>query len=84
MWKEQTCFTPPAVCARSIHLALLRSLGKEGVALSCSRGGSGWILGKMHSQKEGWTLTLSAQGGGGVTVPESIQEEGRCATKGHG
>jgi len=76
MWKEQTSLTPPAVCARSIHLALLRSLGKEGMALSCSRGGSGWILGKIYSQKECWILAQSAQGGGGVTVPESIREKG--------
>ena len=37
------------------------------MALSCTRGGSSWILGKISSPKE--QLTQTAQGGGAVIIP---------------
>jgi len=37
-------------------LCLMSSVGWEGMASSCTRGGSGWILGKISSQKE-WQCT---------------------------
>ena len=43
--------------------------GHEVMASSCTRGGSGWRLGKVYSQKEWSALKQAAQGGGGVTVP---------------
>ena len=54
------------------------------MALSCARGGSGWILGKNYSQKSGEALAQTAQGGGGVTVPGGVQEKGGCGTGGRG
>jgi len=30
----------------------ITAVGREVMALSCTRGGSGWILGKKNSQKE--------------------------------
>jgi len=35
-------------------------------------------------QESGSALDRSAQGGGGVTIPGSVQEMFRCCTKGHG
>jgi len=29
-------------------------------------------------------LEQAAHGGGGVTIPEGVQEKGRCGTEGHG
>jgi len=37
---------------------------------------------KLFSET-GWALEWAAQGGGGVTAPEGIQEAFRCCTKGH-
>ena len=54
------------------------------VALCCARGGSGWILGKMYSQKEWRCSGTAAQGGGGVTVPGGAQEPWGCGTEGCG
>jgi len=44
------------------------------MAWSCTKEGSGWILGKT---------TSLAQGGGGVTVPGDVQEVCRCDTEEH-
>jgi len=44
------------------------------MALSFTREGSGWILGKNSSQNE----QQAAQGDGGVTVPGGVQETWRC------
>lgn len=49
--------------------------GLEDVASSCARGGSGWISERIHSQKE-----LSNQGGGGVSIPGSVQEKSEHGT----
>ena len=46
-------------------------IGQEGMASSCTRGGSGWILGNISSQKRDDALGLVALGGSGVTVIES-------------
>jgi len=54
------------------------------MALSCTRGGSGWILGKPSSQKECGALAQAAQGGGGSSVPGSVKKKFGCCTKGHG
>ena len=50
------------------------------MALSCTRGGSGWVLGKNTLK----ALVQAAQGGGGVTVPAGIQEKCGCGTEGRG
>ena len=47
-------------------------IGGEVIASSCVRGGSGWILGNIHSQSEE-AVAQAAQGGGGVTVPGGVQ-----------
>ena len=39
------------------------------MALSCIRGGSGWILRKFLLRKSGNTLEQAAQRGGGINVP---------------
>ena len=44
---------------------------------------SGWILGKISSQK-GEGLERAAQKGGGVTITGGAQEKGICGTRGHG
>ena len=55
----------------------------KGQALSCRRGGSGWILGKISSLSVE-ALAQAAQGGGGVTIPGGVQEMWRCGTEGRG
>jgi len=45
---------------------------------------SGWILGTISSQKEGWCGGTAAQGGGGVAVPGGVQELWGCGTEGCG
>ena len=40
--------------------------------LSCTRGGSGWILRKILLRKSGQALAQAAQGGGGVTIPGGV------------
>ena len=52
--------------------------------LSCTRGSSGWILGKIILRKSGNASAQAAQGGGGVTISGGVQEEWRCGTKEHG
>ena len=52
------------------------------MALSCARGGSGWLLGTNSSQKEKGIGTAAQ--GGGVTVPGGAQELWRCGTEGRG
>ena len=42
-----------------------------------ARGGAGWILGKISSQKEWLCTGTAAQGGGGVTIPGCAQEPWR-------
>ena len=53
------------------------------MALSCARGGSAWILGKILLRKSGQALKQAAQASGGVTVPGSVQEPCRRGTEGH-
>ena len=52
------------------------------MAFSCSSGSSGWTLGKISSLI-GEALEQAAQGGGGITVPGSVQELSRCGTERH-
>jgi len=54
------------------------------MTLSCARGGSGWILGTISSQKERCGSGTAAQGGGGVTVPGGVPEPCGCGTEGRG
>jgi len=49
------------------------------LASSCTRGGSGWVLGRTSSQQEWWG---TAQGGG--RVPGGAHETFRCCVEGHG
>lgn len=51
----------------------MHHVGQELMASSCSRGHSGWIFGKSSSKKEQGGVEQAAQGGGGVTVPRSVQ-----------
>ena len=60
------------------------AVGQEGMVLSCTTGGSGWILGRISSQKEWCCIGTAAQGGGAVTVPGGVQELWRCGTEGCG
>ena len=53
------------------------AVGLEGTASSCTREGSGWLLGKNASQSV-QALEGAAQGGGWVTVPGGVQETFRC------
>ena len=55
----------------------------EGMASSCARGDSGWMLGNTSS-KSGQVLEWAAQEGGRVTDPCSVQETFRCCTEEHG
>ena len=43
------------------------------MASSCTRRGSGWILGYLL-RKSSEAVAQAAQGGGGVTVPGGVQE----------
>ena len=52
------------------------------MTLSCIRGSSGWILGKISSLSD-QVLAQAAQEGGGVTVPGGVQETWSCDTKEH-
>jgi len=54
------------------------------MALSCSWGGSGWLLGKTYSLKECPGAGTGCSGSGGVTVPGDVPELWRCGTEGHG
>jgi len=53
------------------------------MALSCIRGGSGWMLGEIYSQG-GEAVAQAAQGGGAVTLSRGAQEPRGCGTEGHG
>ena len=54
------------------------------MALSCTRGYSGWILEKFLHRKNGEAVAQAARGGGGVTVPGGVQELWKCSTEGCG
>ena len=43
------------------------------VDLSCTRGGSGWILGEFLLRNEWCCSGTAAQGGGAVTTPGGVQ-----------
>lgn len=62
--------------------SLVRVIEEEVTALSCTRGGSGWILRKFL-QESGEALEQAAQGSGAVTVHGDVQEPSRCGTEGH-
>ena len=57
-------------------------IGREGMASSCARRDSGWILGKFLLQENGQELEGAAQGDGEVTIPGGFQEMCRCGTEG--
>ena len=57
-------------------------MGLDGMASSCARGDSGWMLEKFLLWKK--LLERAAQGGGGVTDPEGVQETFRYCTEGYG
>ena len=57
-------------------------IGREGMASSCTRRDSGWILGKFFLQESGRALEGAAQGDGEVTIPGGFQEMCRCGTEG--
>ena len=55
----------------------------EGMASSCAREGSGWMLGNTTSLK-GWSGTgMAARRGGGVTNPGGVQRAFGCCVEGH-
>jgi len=54
------------------------------VALSCTTGGSGWILEKFLPRKSNEALAKAAQRGGRVTVSRGIQETCRSGIWGLG
>lgn len=58
--------------------------GQKIMASSCTRGGSGWMLGKISFPKSGEVLEWAVQGSGEVTIPGGVQEMFRGCTKGHG
>jgi len=53
----------------------------RGNGLKLCQGGSGWMFGKISSQKHGEILEQTSQGGGRVTIPGGFQEKGRCHTE---
>ena len=59
-------------------------IGLEGMASSCTRGDSGWILGNTVSHESGQVLEWAAQGGGGDTDPGGVQGTFGCCVEGHG
>ena len=52
------------------HFSQVTAIGQEGMALSYARGGSGWVLGNISSQKKWWNT--------GTNCPES-QLPWRCS-----
>lgn len=55
-------------------------IDQEIIALSCARGGSFWIIGKIYSQKKWRGIGLSCPGRCGVSVPGGFEEKGRWHT----
>ena len=51
------------------------------MASICTRGGSGWILGKTSSLKEWWCIGTECPGSSGVTIPGGVQETCGCGIK---
>jgi len=51
---------------------------------SCASGTSGWILGKIYSQKEWSGAGAVCPGSGEVTVAGDSHVTYRCCTEGHG
>jgi len=45
---------------------------------------SGWMSGKISSQKEWLGIGTGCQGGGGVIIPGGVKETWRCGTEGCG
>ena len=78
IWKEVVARWRSASSPRSLGIEL------EGMASSCSRGDSGWTLGKTSSLKEWSDARMAAQRGGGVTNSGDSQETFRRCTEGHG
>ena len=54
------------------------------MVLSCAKGVSSWILGKISLRKSNEALEQAAHGDGGDTPPGGVQEMWRCGTEGHG
>jgi len=72
------------LCWMSLFTLCLTSLGLEGMASTCTREGSGWMLGNTASLK-GWSGTgMGCQRGGGVTDPGGVQRVFGCCVEGHG
>ena len=58
-------------------------IGQEGMASSCTRGGSGWMSQFLLS-KGSEAAAQAAQGGGRVTIPGGVQKPCGCGTEGCG
>lgn len=52
--------------------------------LSCTRGGSGWIFGKLPSLKGRLTLGHTAQGNGEITIARNVLKTNRSGTSLYG
>jgi len=63
-------------------LLWVTAIGQEGMASSCARGGSGWIL-AVTSPKKQWCTGTGCPRSGGVTIPGGVPETCRCGTWGH-
>jgi len=54
------------------------------MASHCTRGGSGWLLGNISSQKEWSGRGMGCPGSGGVTIPGGVPDLWRCGMEEHG
>ena len=66
----------------------LLDIGEVVMTLSCSKGGSGWMLGKTYSHERWCCCGTAAHGGGGSPSLEVFQNRGDVALRdvgsGHG
>ena len=73
--------SPTSTKAGCSATATLLCLEQEVMALNCTRGGSGWILGTISYHEEQCCSGTAAHGGGGVTVPGGVPEPWGCGTE---
>ena len=67
-----------------VGVGLFSQIRVIGMASSCARGGSGWILRKISSPRAVKYWNKLPRENGGDTVLGGLQETWRCSAEGHG
>jgi len=82
-WKRSTGSPRPTIVVQAAHDHVVRMCYHSCPQARLLVGSSQEYLEKFLLRKSGNALAQATQGGGGVTIPGGVQQEGRCGTEEH-